>query len=84
MPTHLRLTTSLLVDLVLPLALCCGLCAIDVDEWLALGLGEALPLARLGHALIGRGRPDVFAICAIAVVVGARITCTVFVQAQLS
>ena len=80
MSPWLRLATSLLADLVLPLALCCGLCAIDVDQWLALALGETLPVIRLSRRLIRRRRVEAFAIGALVVLVGARVLCAPIVR----
>ena len=80
MASRLRLATSLLVDLVLPVALYCGLRAMDVDEWLALALGEALPIARLGYRLIRQRRLAAFAIGALVVLVGARVLCVAILR----
>lgn len=77
MPTRrargIRVVTSLLLDLVLPFALCCGLRVIGIGQWPALALGEALPLARLAYGLATWRRLSTFPVCALAVAVGAHL-----------
>ncbi|HEY2693943.1 MAG TPA: VC0807 family protein [Pseudonocardiaceae bacterium] len=73
MPTprdpRLRVITSFLVDMVLPLALYYGLRAFDVNQWLALVLGGALPVVRLAYTLVTERRLETLSACTLTVVV---------------
>ena len=65
---RLRVITSFLLDMVLPLALYYGLRAFDVNQWLALVIGGVLPVVRLGHTLITQRRLETLSACTLTVV----------------
>jgi hypothetical protein len=66
---RIGVVTSFLADMVLPLGLYYGLRAFDVNQWLALVLGGALPALRLGYGLIRERRLSVLSACTLTVVV---------------
>jgi hypothetical protein len=66
---RIRVITTFLVDMVLPLALYYGLRAFGVNQWLALVLGGVLPVFRLGYTLVTERRLETLSACTLTVVV---------------